>query len=151
MKFDRTHVLSLILGAVLPTAAVGTYKLATSNAQAATAGLPRELRWLDEGPERAYRFALATMTTNAAGEEKPHEIICEHNGTVPRQDGTIIAANAPMQKLCNDLAALDRTISADLDAVAGTLVTPAVPADMAHPPADMAGGDAAEFSVNTGG
>lgn len=68
-----------------------------------TSARPVMMRWLDEGPDRPNRYAIAIMTKIGANTGQ-REIVCEADGSAPKLNGKPIEDQAA-KDLCKESAA----------------------------------------------
>ena len=80
---------------------------------------PLAMRWLDEGPGKSARYAIAVgvKVGSAAG---AREVVCEADGSAPKLNGTAVDA-APFADLCKAAAAFSAEATKDFGLVVDQL------------------------------
>jgi hypothetical protein len=134
--FTRAHLVTAIAGTLAVSAPAGALFLKALTPAPTVSAKPVMMRWLDEGQGRPNRYALSNATLNGAN-AAPHEIVCEHDGSKPKDDGVLVQADPNLTPLCVEMAACGQKISELVSNAAQVLVAPPVPADAALSPADM--------------
>lgn len=74
---------------------------------------PVQMRWLDEGPGRPNRYAIA-IATKVGAANGVREIVCEADGSAPKLNGINVADSSDAVDLCKATAAYSHTAASDI-------------------------------------